>query len=130
MITYALDASALLCLVQNEPGAARVAAVLSESKMSSVNFSEAAANLLEKGADANTVIPLLLALGLDNAPFEQSDAVSAAKLRPLTVRNGLSFGDRACLALCLRETLTALIADRAGSVLGAAVNINVEQVRP
>ena len=41
-----------------------------------------------------------------------SDAVSAAALRAATRHAGLSLGDRACLALALRESAPVMTADR------------------
>lgn len=49
---YVLDASALLCLMNDEPGAERVATVLSRAVVSTVNLAEVATKLNELGAKA------------------------------------------------------------------------------
>ena len=50
---YVLDASALLCLINGEPGSERVAAVLSVAVISAVNLAEVTSKLNELGADAD-----------------------------------------------------------------------------
>jgi len=53
-----LDASALLALLQNEPGAEKVASVIGQSKMSSVNWSEVIQKLARHDSEAATIRPL------------------------------------------------------------------------
>lgn len=52
------------------------------------------------------------ALRLDVVPFDAETALLAGRLRAVTRHLGLSLGDRACLALAIRENATALTADR------------------
>jgi PIN domain nuclease of toxin-antitoxin system len=49
--------------------------------------------------------------------------VRAAALRATTRRFGLSVGDRACLALALREQVPAVTTDRAWSKLSVGVEV-------
>ena len=60
--TYVLDASALLCLINGEPGSDRVAAVLPLAVISAVNLAEVATKLNELGADADRARALLALL--------------------------------------------------------------------
>jgi ribonuclease VapC len=53
---YVLDASALLCLFFEEPGADRVEVVLREARVSAPNMAEVVAKLVDKGADGAAVI--------------------------------------------------------------------------
>lgn len=50
--------------------------------------------------------------GLKIASFAEEDAVLVARLRPLTRDFRLSLGDRACLALAMRQNVPVLTADR------------------
>jgi PIN domain nuclease of toxin-antitoxin system len=50
-------------------------------------------------------------------------------LLPITKSVGLSFGDRACLALAQRLGGTALTADRAWMKIAGATGVAVELVR-
>jgi ribonuclease VapC len=43
----------------------------------------------------------------------EADCVQIARLRPLTVKQGLSLADRACLVLATRLKVPALTTDRA-----------------
>ena len=61
-------------------------------------------------------------------PFTGEDALEVARLRGLTRAHGLSFGDRACLALARRLGLPALTAERAWAELD--LGIPVEVLRP
>ncbi|AMB44372.1 twitching motility protein PilT [Methylobacterium sp. AMS5] len=126
---YALDASALLCLLNQEEGQDRVRAALSESAMSAVNLSEVIAKLVERGGAVATLSRALDHLHLAVVEFDRTQAVEAGALRVATRQAGLSFGDRACLALAKTRGLVALTADQAWAQLDDAVGITVELVR-
>ena len=126
MSDVVLDASALLALLQDEPGAERVLESLPGALISSVNFSEVVAKLAELGMP-ETDIRLALTLGLEVAPFDEALAVAAGTLRPATRSAGLSLGDRACLALARARSLPALTTDRAWQDLD--VDAAVEVIR-
>lgn len=107
------DASALLLLLQKEPGWQALGARLPGSSMSSVNFSEVVAKLLDAGADPAGTRAVLEPLPIELHDFTPEQAYRAAELREPTKHLGLSFGDRACLALALAEGSPVLTADRA-----------------
>ena len=65
MSSYVLDASALLALLNNEPGAEQVAAVLTEAVISSVNLSEVVARLADAGRAETEIREFLGALELE-----------------------------------------------------------------
>ncbi|MRX52022.1 PIN domain-containing protein [Paracoccus sp. S-4012] len=123
---YVLDASALLCLINGEPGADRVAAVLPSAVISAVNLAEVASKLNELGADADTARVLLAPLHLSVVPFDESAAHTTGALRTATRGQGLSLGDRACLALCVSRSATALTTDKAWSHVNEIVGVPVE----
>ena len=126
---YVLDASALMCLVNGEPGAERVAAVLPRAVISAVNLAEVGAKLNELGADAQTARALLAQLHLTVVSLDEAAAFAAGALRTATRSHGLSLGDRACLALATQRGATALTADRAWMQVGEVVGVSVELVR-
>ena len=108
-----LDASALLAYLQRERGYLLVEPVLEAAAMSAVNLSEvlqksAAAGVSTAGLEAD-----LQAVGLRFYAFDTEDSACAAALWTSTRKLGLSFGDRACLALANRLRLPAYTADRA-----------------
>jgi ribonuclease VapC len=98
MSSYVLDASALLALLQEEPGAETVAAVLQEASVSTVNWSEVLQKSIAQGININDMQTELEALGVQFVPFSTLHAELAAQLWPKTKSCGLSLGDRACLA--------------------------------
>jgi ribonuclease VapC len=57
-------------------------------------------------------------LPTDVHAFDGEAAYAAGELRRLTRSAGLSFGDRACLALAIRLGVRAMTADRAWGSLG------------
>ena len=126
-VVAVLDASALLALLQAEPGAARVAAALPRAAVSSVNLSEVVAKLADGGLPAEAVRASLAGLDLDVRPFDEGLAYEAGELRPATRAQNLSLGDRACFALARRLGAAALTADRAWA--GVQVGVTVEVVR-
>ncbi|MDE2007989.1 MAG: type II toxin-antitoxin system VapC family toxin [Rhodospirillales bacterium] len=107
-----LDASAVLALLGDEPGAEAVLEALPRATISTVNLSEVVAKLAERGMPAEAIAAALDGLDLDPRPFEIADAYAAGALRPATRAAGLSLGDRACLALAARLGAPALTADR------------------
>lgn len=125
---YALDASALIGLLRGEPGADRVEAVLSDAVISSVNYSEVVAKIVERGGTAELAASILDPLYLDVVEFDRPQAVEAGRLRALTRRAGLSLGDRACLALAATRGVTVLTADRAWAEL-ALPDLRIELLR-
>lgn len=122
-----LDASALLVVLNDEPGAQSVQAALDEARISAVNLSEVVAKLQDRGVPDAEIDEILIDLDLTVAPFDAEQAVRAGKLRTVTRGQGLSLGDRACLALAMSTGAAALTADQAWTKLN--LGVRVEQVR-
>ncbi|MBP7000993.1 type II toxin-antitoxin system VapC family toxin [Amaricoccus sp.] len=120
-----LDASAVLAIVFGEPGGDRVVDLIERGVVSTVNLSEAAAKMNERGLDDDEVERTLEALPLELAGFGAAEAYAAGRLRAATRGAGLSFGDRACLALALREALPVATADRAWKTLDLGVDVEI-----
>ncbi|PXW55882.1 type II toxin-antitoxin system VapC family toxin [Methylobacterium sp. B4] len=128
-VRYALDASALLCLINQEEGQERVRAALAESVISAVNYSEVIAKLVERGGAVAAVSRALEHLHLTMVDFDRASAIETGALRPATRSAGLSFGDRSCLALAKAHGLIALTADQAWARLDDDLGVTVELVR-
>jgi ribonuclease VapC len=124
-----LDASALLALTRREPGADKVAAILAESVMSTVLLSEAVGYYARNGSSGADVRVLFDILRIERVPFDEDLAYITGLLLPKTRPVGLSFGDRACLALALRMGAKALTADRAWSRIAVDVGVEIELIR-
>lgn len=124
-MSVALDTSAVLALLFDEPGRERVDPVVDEALISAVNLAEIVSKLVESGyedAEAERAIDGLLPLVV---PFDIPQAVDAGALRRETRQFGLSLGDRACLALARRELARVLTADRVWADLDLGIEIEV-----
>ncbi len=120
-----LDASALLALLNGEPGADIVAETLPEAAVSAVNISEVVAKLAEAGMPEEALREALQGLLLNVIPFDLAQAYVAGLLRPSTKGMGLSLGDRSCLSLARVLGLPALTADRTWELLSAGIEVRV-----
>jgi PIN domain nuclease of toxin-antitoxin system len=120
-----LDASAILVLLNDEPGAAVVAEALEEGVVSAVNLSEVVAKLLEAGVPRGEAENALGGLGLEVHAFDEGAAWAAGGLRAGTKKAGLSLGDRACLALARDLGIPALTADTAWAKVSASVEVRL-----
>jgi PIN domain nuclease of toxin-antitoxin system len=115
----ALDASAVLALLNDEDGSEVVAAAIADgAAISVVNLAEVLSKVAERGGDpAAAVSELRRAEGSKRAltiePLTAADCIALARLRPITKRQGLSLADRACLALSERLGVPALTTDEA-----------------
>ena len=125
MVRMVIDASALLALLNGEPGADVVAQALPGGVISAVNVSEVVAKLAEFGIPEKAIYQALKPLGLDVVFFSEEQAYLAGLLRPATQNIGVSFGGRACLSLAKMQELTALTADRAWANPAIGVTIKV-----
>jgi PIN domain nuclease of toxin-antitoxin system len=127
MARVVLDASALLAFMNAEPGGDVVAEVVTDAIISSVNLSEAIAWLTRKSVPAALVVGMPPIPDLEVVPFDRGLSIEAGLMVRETARAGLSFGDRACLALARRERLPAYTADKAW--LGLDINVDVRMIR-
>jgi len=124
---YVLDASAVLALLNQETGMDRVAAVLVDSCMGTVNYCEVLGKLIDAGLPEKDARESVELLNVEVIPFDTDMARLAAVLRPTTKALGLSLGDRSCLALALSRRNVALTAERAWAKL--KIGVKVELIR-
>ncbi|WP_159719107.1 PIN domain-containing protein [Geminicoccus flavidas] len=129
MTAVVLDASALLALLLNEPGAARVKVVLDGALMTAVNLAEIVSHYAKLGATSAEIEALLHPLPIQVIPADAALSYAAGMLRPLTLERGLPLGDRYCLALAKREGALALTAERRWPKIADAAGVTVELIR-
>jgi ribonuclease VapC len=120
-----LDASALLAVLNQELGYKIVEEQLSNAIISAVNLSEVITILTQIGIELETAETLTAEIVSQIVPFDHVHAVTAAALRNLTKAQGLSLGDRACLALAKLKKLPVLTADKAWGRLELGINIQI-----
>lgn len=121
--TAILDASALLAVLGDEPGAELVAPLLDGGIISTVNWCEVLARYVDLGLETAGRESAIESLGVSLAPFTSRQAEIAAGLLPRTRKAGLSLGDRACLALALDLGGQPVTADRAWGRIDVGLDV-------
>jgi PIN domain nuclease of toxin-antitoxin system len=122
MSEVVLDASAILALLNKETGSEEVLKFIGKAAMSTVNLSEVIAKLADAGIPEEDIRQIISHLNLEVIDFNQEQALKSGILRPITKSIGLSFGDRACLALGIILNQPVLTTDR----LWVSINVGVE----
>jgi PIN domain nuclease of toxin-antitoxin system len=125
MTNVVLDASALLAMLNSEPGASMVAKNLPGAIISAVNLSEVIAKLSGAGIPEREIHHILEPLSLEVAQFDQEQAYQSGFLRPSTMKIGLSLGDRACLSLGKKLAMVVLTADQNWATLSLGIEIQL-----
>lgn len=124
-MSLVLDASAVLAYLQNEAGAAKVAAGLDGALVSTVNWSEVLQKSIKAGVNIDGMAADFMALGVQVSPFTPEQAETAAELWNRTRHYGLSLADRACLSLAMESASPVLTADRVWAELELELDIRV-----
>lgn len=127
MASAVLDLSAVLAILNAEPGADLVIATLDDALLSTVNYAEVVTKIVERGGtykEAEAALQLITATVID---FDLALAQRTGALRAETRKRGLSLGDRACLSLAEREGVPAITGDR--SWIGAVSSVEVRLFR-
>lgn len=125
MSEIVLDASAILAAVNREPGGDRVERLEKPALVSAVNFAEARARMLDRGATADAADAALQLVDMTVCDFDAEQARLSSDLRLPTRAAGLSLGDRACLALAMTRKAKALTADRAWRRVELSLDIEI-----
>lgn len=117
------DASAILALLKREPFGEFEPKRLFRATISAVNLSEVLERLCAGGLSRSEAEEAVAELGLQVTDFDEAQARLTAYLRPQTREAGLSFGDRACLALGQHLGYPVITADRAWTRVALEVEI-------
>lgn len=112
MAKVVLDASALLALLGNEPGADKVVARLSECVISAVNMSEVYSKSVQKCHALDDVVEQIRRLQIPTIGFADAYARQTAVMHAATRKLGLSLADCACLSLGKMTGARIVTADR------------------
>jgi ribonuclease VapC len=121
-----LDASALLALLNQEPGSEKLTPeLLSVAAISTVNLAEVHGKLVSRGLSARDAWEAALSPIREAVPFTSEHARLAGDLVAQTRPLGLSLGDRACLALGLALKATVYTADKSWKKLKLGARIRV-----
>ncbi|MGH6671149.1 MAG: type II toxin-antitoxin system VapC family toxin [Xanthobacteraceae bacterium] len=127
MASAVLDSSAILAVLNAEPGVDVVESMMDDALVSTVNYAEVVAKLVERGGTVSAAQAALQSIALTTVDFDVALALRTGGLRGETPKRGVSLGDRACLALAEREGVPALTGDR--SWVGAVSRVEVRLIR-
>jgi ribonuclease VapC len=121
-----LDASALLAVLNAEPGADKLTVeLLSTAASSTVNLAEVQSKLVDRGLNPDRAWAAAMTPVAEAIPFTTEHAKAAGGLIAQTRALGLSLGDRACLALALALKAPVYTADRSWKNLKLGLHIHV-----
>lgn len=121
-----LDASAILAMLNDEPGAEKITPeLLSHATASAVNLAEVQTMLVRVGGDPDESWTLAVDPIPDIEPFTAEQARIAGTLVQNTSSLGLSLGDRACLALAIALEAPVYTTDRLWKKLKLGIPIHV-----
>jgi ribonuclease VapC len=126
MSRIVLDASAILAVINGEPGAEKLSPdLLADAVASAVNLAEVQTKLVSRGwtsgqAWEDATSPVREVLTFDG---EQARAVGDLVMQTRQLR--LSLGDRACLALGMELDAPVYTAERAWKNLKVGVKVHV-----
>jgi ribonuclease VapC len=119
-----LDSSALLAVLNEEPGAEQVELKVADGAfITTVNLAEVITRLQNRGLDENEISRALLTVDHVPIDFTEEMARTTGLLYAATRHAGLSLGDRACLALAIERGLPVLTADRAWQDLDLGIAV-------
>jgi PIN domain nuclease of toxin-antitoxin system len=121
-----LDASALLALLNSEPGADKLTPdLLNAATSSTVNLAEVQGKLVTRGLDPDDAWEAAISPIREASVFTEEQAKVAGSLVAETSPLGLSLGDRACLALGIVLKAPVYTADRSWKNLKLGIRIHV-----
>ena len=121
-----LDASAILAVIHNEPGAGKLTpALMARAVASTVNLAEVQTKLVSRGWPSDLAWEDSTSPVREVLPFDDEQARRAGDLVAQTRHLGLSLGDRACLALGMALKAPVYTADKSWKKLKVGLRIHL-----
>jgi len=121
-----LDASALLAILNQEPGSEKLTPeILSTAAISAVNLAEVHGKLIGRGLNPDDAWEAAMSPIREAVAFTSEHARLTGDLVAQTRALGLSLGDRACLALGLALKAPVYTADKSWKKLKVSIRIHV-----
>lgn len=126
MSRVVLDASALMAVINREPGAEMLTPqIMSAAATSTVNLAEVHGKLLHRGFSPDDAWAAAHGVVHEAVVFTAEHAKTAGDLIIQTRALGLSLGDRACLALGIALRAPVYTADRSWKNLKLDIRIHL-----
>jgi ribonuclease VapC len=125
MPNFVLGASAVLAMLDGEPGADVVAERIDDAVLSSVNAAEVVTRLVRVSLAPARATAVVEGLPCATVPVDGRIGCRAGELHAATAGAGLSLGDRVCLALAEVPGAAALTSERAWADLALPVAVTL-----
>lgn len=125
MSSVVLDASAILAVARNEPGADVVNAHRANAIVSAVNHMEVVSKLLRFDIPMNEIEIFLSEAFPSVTAFDHQQATLAAQLHAENRNHRLSYADAACLALAMTQNIPVLTGDRKWTTISLDVEVKL-----
>lgn len=129
MSAVVIDASAILAAILGEAGGDAVFDKLEDATVSTVNVAEVYTYAAINDLSTDAIDAFFAETGIEIAPFDQQQAVTAGQLASITRKAGLSLGDRSCLALAKLRGAEVLTADRPWEQFANAAGLTITLLR-
>lgn len=120
-----VDASTVLAVILGEKHSADAAQLLHGAQISTVNQSEVLRKLVDGGLEIELAQRQFARFELACVDFDEEQSIETARLRPLTSHLGMSFADRACLALASLRNIPVYTADRKWAEFDTDIDIRL-----
>ena len=120
-----VDASTVLAVILGEKGSSEAALLLHGAQISTVNHSEVLRKLVDVGMEIGLAQIEFARFEITQVDFDEVQSIEAARLRPLTSHLGMSFADRACLALASLRKIPVYTADRKWAEFDTDIDIRL-----
>jgi PIN domain nuclease of toxin-antitoxin system len=116
-------------MLKGEKGADKVAGAIAGAQICTINYAEVVSHFILLGMPEREVYAMLDPLPMTIVPTDKALAQLAGRLRAVTADQGLSLGDRFCLALAQRDGLSAWTRDQSWKAGADAAKIKVVAIR-
>ena len=93
--------------------------------ISAVNYSEVLKKAIERCQTTGPIAALLHSYSVEIVPFDEALAAASAELFPETKQHGLSFADRACLALGIQHKRRVFTSERRMGLVSLPIKVKL-----
>ena len=123
MSSAAIDASALIAFLREEPGCDVAARHLRRSCISAVNLSEVLEKRCREDESPQRLLAMLRNWQIEVVPFDADHAELSAALKKRLGKSNVSLADRACLVLASSRGIPAVTSDREWGTLPVGAEV-------
>jgi ribonuclease VapC len=125
MTIVVLDASAILAVIQREPGGEEVLKPKLTLLVSTVNVAEVRSKLVDRGFEREAIDKALSLIDMETVSFDAEQAILSSDIRLASKTGGLSLGDRCCVACAIQRGGILYTTDKAWAEVDLPVEVKL-----